>query len=702
MKHLTIILFIFVSLFLSEGTALFGQITLMVTSTGDDVTYPYTNGELRWAVGEAGAYTGGGTITIKFNLPSDGMNPVVINLNKTLSLFENTTIIDGTSQPGYQTGNPTVIIHGTLIPNTAMSTAFYFEHASHSKVLGLYIRNFYDGIVFDYGSTYCEANYNVINQNTHSNITIKSSDHCTVKGNFINTDVNLTHFTKNSEEGIFISNHTNDASNLNIIGGILCGEGNTIAYTRSEGIDNDPNLGAAPSQNASNIYTGNIIFDNALDAIELRDAANVNKNAPTILTTGCITTGIAEPGDIVELFGCTGPAGSKKNANQYMKTVVADAFGNWTVNFDFIEYPFITATARGSRYNTSELAPAKAITPSVLNFTYQLQLCLGEAITFDNISTSCAQNVTFEWDFGDGSGPSSVGTHTYTPPGVYTVKLTMLPAIYCKVYTVTKTIAIANCCNKCKTLDFLVPSVCVNDTAKFSNTSVCFGNPNFIWNFGDNTTPSSSGIHTYTVAGTYNVKLTVPGFPAECPEQVITKTITVSNCNPPCKDCIGSFAPEAGVYILGAWVKDDTNNPNELTYINPEIYIDFPTTSNPSGPFSAGPVGPFKAEGEIIDGWQRIETPFTILNSATYINLRLQCASGNCFFDDIRVFPVDGSMKSYVYDPTTLRLMAELDERNYATLYEYDEEGKLVRVKKETEKGIMTIKENKNSSKKRQ
>jgi len=36
-----------------------------------------------------------------------------------------------------------------------------------------------------------------------------------------------------------------------------------------------------------------------------------------------------------------------------------------------------------------------------------------------------------------------------------------------------------------------------------------------------------------------------------------------------------------------------------------------------------------------------------------------------------------------------------------ATLYEYDEEGKLIRVKKETEKGVMTIKENKNSTKKK-
>jgi len=46
-------------------------------------------------------------------------------------------------------------------------------------------------------------------------------------------------------------------------------------------------------------------------------------------------------------------------------------------------------------------------------------------------------------------------------------------------------------------------------------------------------------------------------------------------------------------------------------------------------------------------------------------------------------------------------LVGELDERNYATIYEYDLEGKLIRLKKETERGIMTIKENKNNTKKR-
>jgi hypothetical protein len=57
-------------------------------------------------------------------------------------------------------------------------------------------------------------------------------------------------------------------------------------------------------------------------------------------------------------------------------------------------------------------------------------------------------------------------------------------------------------------------------------------------------------------------------------------------------------------------------------------------------------------------------------------------------------------MKGYVYDPRTLRLSAELDENNYATFYDYDEEGQLVRVKQETIEGIKTLKETRSAQQK--
>lgn len=149
-----------------------------------------------------------------------------------------------------------------------------------------------------------------------------------------------------------------------------------------------------------------------------------------------------------------------------------------------------------------------------------------------------------------------------------------------------------------------------------------------------------------------------------------------------CVDCIPGFRPKAGTYVVSAWVRDASVNGTITTFTKPYLAI----TTNST-------VHNLLASGEIIDGWQRIEDTIQVLTDFDF-SLVLQCAtSGDCYFDDIRIFPKDGSMMTYVYDPLTLRLMAELDERNYAKLYEYDEEGKLIRVKKETEKGVMTIQE---------
>jgi len=163
---------------------------------------------------------------------------------------------------------------------------------------------------------------------------------------------------------------------------------------------------------------------------------------------------------------------------------------------------------------------------------------------------------------------------------------------------------------------------------------------------------------------------------------------------PTCSECISSFAPIPGKkYVVSAWTKEKNAVQSKTSYTFPSINILYPSISGSAGPFSPA--------GSIIDGWQRIEGEFVIPSNATDITLKLNCLGANdCFYDDVRVFPFDGSMKSYVYDPVNMRLVAELDERNYATLYEYDEEGKLIRVKKETEKGKMTIKENRDNTKK--
>lgn len=147
-----------------------------------------------------------------------------------------------------------------------------------------------------------------------------------------------------------------------------------------------------------------------------------------------------------------------------------------------------------------------------------------------------------------------------------------------------------------------------------------------------------------------------------------------------CENCIPKFQPVSGEYLVTAWVKEENGN-DKITYTNCQLKV----TAN--SVLTNVPVS-----GQIVDGWQRMEQIVTTGPTGDFkIDLIALSPSVSCYFDDIRVIPNDGSMISYVYDPITLRLVAELDERNYAKIYEYDEEGKLVCIKKETEKGVMTI-----------
>jgi len=103
------------------------------------------------------------------------------------------------------------------------------------------------------------------------------------------------------------------------------------------------------------------------------------------------------------------------------------------------------------------------------------------------------------------------------------------------------------------------------------------------------------------------------------------------------------------------------------------------------------------AKSPVIDGWQLWEA--TADMPAGYNTATLKLGSGY-YYDDLRIFPLDANSKSFVYDPVTRKLMATLDENNYATFYEYDAEGNLVRTKRETERGIVTVTESRSTPRK--
>ncbi|WP_027420461.1 hypothetical protein [Crocinitomix catalasitica] len=142
-------------------------------------------------------------------------------------------------------------------------------------------------------------------------------------------------------------------------------------------------------------------------------------------------------------------------------------------------------------------------------------------------------------------------------------------------------------------------------------------------------------------------------------------------------------------YVLTAWAKETKNETQVTSYDG--AAIDF---------LGFTPSDIVENRSNIIDGWQRIEVEFTVPGgdldpAGVAANILLKNTGLNdVYFDDVRVQPYNSEMVSYVIDPLTLRLWATLDSRNFATFYQYDEEGSLVRIIQETERGRVTVQEN--------
>ncbi|MBX7227973.1 MAG: hypothetical protein K1X55_18210, partial [Chitinophagales bacterium] len=171
------------------------------------------------------------------------------------------------------------------------------------------------------------------------------------------------------------------------------------------------------------------------------------------------------------------------------------------------------------------------------------------------------------------------------------------------------------------------------------------------------------------------------------PEGRITQPDTTDNSKP-C-DCLNEFNPQPGKYVFSGWIKEE-NDPLQHDYLDGKYIIRVD-----------GNVYEFKAKGPIIEGWQRVHGEFVIPEGSRKIYIGLSASPSEITgFDDIRIHPFNASFKSFVYDDITLRFTYELDENNYFTKYEYDASGKLERVKKETERGVMTVQESRFSNKK--
>jgi PKD repeat protein len=144
-------------------------------------------------------------------------------------------------------------------------------------------------------------------------------------------------------------------------------------------------------------------------------------------------------------------------------------------------------------------------------------------------------------------------------------------------------------------------------------------------------------------------------------------------------------------YVVNAWVSIhdihvvtptlSTGLGMEVIFKTPEDVIVAIIPVNPAGP--------------VIEGWQQVKASFTCPIKNVVVEIRFKPGgAGTAWYDDLRLHPEKGNMKSYVYDLNDYRLRAILDEENFASFFYYDAEGNLHTTKKETIRGIKTITEN--------
>lgn len=142
------------------------------------------------------------------------------------------------------------------------------------------------------------------------------------------------------------------------------------------------------------------------------------------------------------------------------------------------------------------------------------------------------------------------------------------------------------------------------------------------------------------------------------------------------------FEPWKKQYVFSAWIKDN----NKETKVN-TLQLSY-KGKNAGGTTTINP----KTKA-IVEGWKLVEGIIDF-GSITDTEIEINLSNNvDTWIDDIRIHPKEALVKSYTYNNRSFKLMAELDENNFATFYEYDDEGQLVRVKKETERGIVTLKE---------
>ncbi len=188
---------------------------------------------------------------------------------------------------------------------------------------------------------------------------------------------------------------------------------------------------------------------------------------------------------------------------------------------------------------------------------------------------------------------------------------------------------------------------------------------------------SHTGNYCLNLSSTINVTSTAGN---ASPPTVPLLNCSTGGCSLEANEEAAGFAPvQNKQYLLSMWVNDGSQTTDQVSGLTVTINDTDRLVSSLHVP--------------VVEGWKQVNVTFW---GAAGFNMQL-AGTSSILIDDIRLLPFGGEMKTFVYDDQSLRLLGQLDENNFGALYEYDEEGTPIRVKKETERGIMTVKENRQS-----
>jgi PKD repeat protein len=183
------------------------------------------------------------------------------------------------------------------------------------------------------------------------------------------------------------------------------------------------------------------------------------------------------------------------------------------------------------------ITPVPVTTGVATNFDGSASCAGGATGTSPNAVCNPTSNtiVSYQWGFGDGAAAMGRTTsHSYSAPGSYTVTLTVTNDGG-KFATASQTIAVTASALPTPAFVFSPSAPVVGQAVQFnaSASTAATGRSlvGFAWNWGDGATGSGQlASHSYALAGTYNVTLTVADDAGQ--SSTATQTVNVGLGNP--------------------------------------------------------------------------------------------------------------------------------------------------------------------------